>query len=160
MRKTGTLRHTFENRIPPVLLWNTFGFAIVVGTLLVWRGLAFPGATILAVVGFIALTLAFARLTVYVTEDAVRWRFALPIIAGEVPLHAIRETSIDEYRWLYGYGYRWTGKGPLVRAWGYRVVHLARDGGRVTALGADDPDGLKQAIDAARAARTARLNNV
>jgi hypothetical protein len=51
--------------------------------------------------------------------------------------------------WYYGWGIRWTPKGPLYNVSGFEAVEIRMLSGKSFRIGTDEPDLLRQAIDKA-----------
>jgi hypothetical protein len=109
----------------------------------------FPILVALAV--FFALSWLFSEMRVTVDERGVRWAFRRGWFGGSVIIPDIREAETAYVSWLYGYGYRWTMRGPLYRAWGLDCVKVHRQNAKPLFLGASDPAAMIAAIETAQA---------
>ncbi len=90
--------------------------------------------------------LLFGWLTVAVDRQALRVRFGIGLIRRTIPLTEIVSVEAERFNWLYGWGIRMTPRGWLYRASGTRAVGLTLRGGKTFFVGADDPEGLIQAL--------------
>jgi hypothetical protein len=86
-----------------------------------------------------------------VDADRVRWSFRFGWFARSILIADIREAETAYVSWIYGYGVRWSSKGPLYRAWGLDCVKIHRTTGKPVFLGVEDAAALIAAIEAAQA---------
>ena len=140
------------NEVPRPLRLSTVAFAVIVLAIIVARsgtdGL-FPILAALAV--FFLMAWIFGQMTITVDDTGVAWHFRVRRFGGRVPIGVIREAQSVYVSWLYGYGYRWSTKGPIWRAWGLDCVKIHREAGRSVFLGSPDPAALIAAIEEAQA---------
>jgi hypothetical protein len=146
------LPHRQVNRLPGALFLSTaatvaVGLAVGIGI----GGTSGLWPIVAALAVFFALTWVFSEMTVTVDDREVAWRFRHGLLARRLIIPDIREAEQAYVSWLYGYGYRWTTKGPLYRAWGLDVVRIHRKSGRPVHLGATEPEAIIAAIHAAQA---------
>ena len=154
-------RHTQRSSVLPVILALTAGFVVLV----VFIGLALEQPTIIVempgtakavlllfifalIVGMSILSWYFSSMTVDVTDDELRWRFA----AGQG--YTIARAEIDRvrtvpHRWWTGYGIKYFGP----NRWTYIIggsatVEVSLKPGGWRRLGTDDPGGLLGALQA------------
>ncbi|MCU0830713.1 MAG: hypothetical protein MUC58_04205 [Rhizobiaceae bacterium] len=140
------------NTMPPVLHWTGLVFAVTALGVSIGLGGTDGLLPVLAALAvFFALSWLFSEMTIKVDERGVRWAFRRGWFGGSVSIADIREAETSYVSWLYGYGYRWTMRGPLYRAWGLDCVMIHRAQGKPVFLGAADPAALIAAIEAAQA---------
>ncbi len=101
---------------------------------------------------YAALAFVLASLLVEVDEDTVQVSFTAGVARRTFKLAEIEDTTVVRVPWYTGWGIRCTGRGWLYSVWGLRAVELALTDDRRFLIGTDEPDALKAAIDAARAA--------
>ena len=114
------------------------------------------GAIVLAVV-LVVVYGSLASLTTTVDRREVRAAFTLGWPQRTIPLKAIAEHETARNKWWYGWGVRKFSGGTLYSVWGLDSVEIRyqdpkKRKQRVLRIGTDDPDGLADAITAARAA--------
>jgi hypothetical protein len=91
-----------------------------------------------------------SRLTIEVTDDALRASFGPGWPKKEVPLDEIESATPVHNPWWYGWGIRLTPSGPLWNVAGLDAVELRLRNGKRFRLGTDEPAALAGAIEAAR----------
>jgi hypothetical protein len=99
----------------------------------------------------VGLNVIFSRMDVSVDADRVRWAFRFGWFARSILIADIREAETAYVSWIYGYGVRWSSKGPLYRAWGLDCVKIHRAAGKPVFLGVENPQAFIAAIEAAQA---------
>jgi hypothetical protein len=99
---------------------------------------------------FLALMLAFSRLTVRVDDTHVSVGFAGGLARRRFELRTIAAASAVKVPWLSGWGIRLTPQGWLYNAWGRGAVQLRFAGGRRFTIGTDEPAALLAAVERAR----------
>src|SRR5665811_530799 len=114
-----------------------------------WRLYA-PGLLV-----FVALMLAFSRLTVVVDETRVSVGFGGGLARRRFELHTIEAARTVKVPWLAGWGIRLTPQGWLYNAWGRGAIELRFAGGRRFTIGTNEPETLLAAIELARRGRGA-----
>lgn len=104
------------------------------------------------VAGIMILALAiFSTLTVSVQQDALRiWFGPLRLIKKSWPMSEIASATIVTNRWYYGWGIRWTPRGPLYNVAGFKAVEVTLVSGKTFRIGTDEPEELKRAIEKAQ----------
>lgn len=112
------------------------------------RWLHVPG-----MLAFVALMLAFSRLTVEVDDARVSIGFGCGLARRRFAVHTIEATSAVKVPWLAGWGIRLTPQGWLYNAWGRGAVRLSFAGGRRFTIGTNEPETLLAAIELARRGR-------
>ncbi len=121
------------------------GIAFVIGGILV------PLAVLLILVFAV---LCFGTLTIGVYDDAVRIRFGpIGLFKREFPLSEIATAAAVTNPWYYGYGLRWTPRGPLYNVAGKYAVEIGLYSGKNVRIGTDEPDLILQAIEQAKKGR-------
>lgn len=101
---------------------------------------------------FVLVILIFAlaicsTLTVLVGDDALRIRFGpVGLIKKSWPMAEIASVTTITNPWYYGWGIRWTPRGPLYNVSGYGAVEVMLHSGKIFRIGTDEPDVLFQAI--------------
>ncbi|HTX59028.1 MAG TPA: hypothetical protein VMH02_05065 [Verrucomicrobiae bacterium] len=95
---------------------------------------------------------AFARLTVCVEGSGVRWGLTFGFPGGFVPFDQVESVEIVPVSFWYGIGIHLTVRGWVWNVALGRGVQIHRRAGLPIVLGTDDPEGLLQAIERARAA--------
>jgi len=118
------------------------------GVLMAALGLTGPGIAL--AVASVLLVLLFGWMRVDVVRGSVRVRFGLGLIHTTVPTADIRQIGIGTDPWYYGWGVRLTPYGVLYRVSGTDTVHLRLESGKIVGIGSANPQGLAEAIDAAR----------
>ena len=99
---------------------------------------------------FLGVGLVFMSLSVSVSDSSVGLSFGIGLIRREIPLERIEAAEPVRNPWWYGFGIRRTPRGWMWNVQGLSAVELTyTDGGRFR-IGTSDPEGLTQAIDAAR----------
>lgn len=99
---------------------------------------------------FLCVGLVFMSLNVSVSDSSVGLSFGIGLIRREIPLERIEAAEPVRNPWWYGFGIRRTPRGWMWNIQGLSAVELTyTDGGRFR-IGTSDPEGLAQAIDAAR----------
>lgn len=134
------------------------GLGIAVATLTVF---SLSSATLTAVPWLVAalyaiLGIAFAlfyRLLVRVDRERVRMVFGVGLVRKECLLADIRRVDIVRTRFWWGYGVHWTTSGWLYNVGGRWAVRLELASDRPIMIGTDEPDALKDAIEAMRQAK-------
>lgn len=102
----------------------------------------------------VVVVLCFGTLTVAVFDDAVRIRFGpIALFRREFPLSEIASVTAVTNPWYYGYGIRWTPKGPLYNVSGKDAVELELYSGKNVRIGTDEPGVLLREIEQARKGR-------
>lgn len=104
------------------------------------------------VAGIMVLALAiFSTLTVSVQQDALRiWFGPLRLIKKSWPMSEIASVTTVTNRWYYGWGIRWTPRGPLYNIAGLQAVEITLFSGKMFRIGTDEPEELLRAIELAR----------
>jgi hypothetical protein len=152
-------RHTQRSSVLPVILALTAGFVVLV----IFIGIALEQPTIIVeipgaakavlplfifalIIGMSILSWYFSSMTVDVTDDELRWRFA----GGQG--YTIARAEIDRvrtvpHRWWAGYGIKYFGP----KRWTYVIggcdtVEVSLKLGGWRRLGTDDPHGLFAAL--------------
>jgi hypothetical protein len=92
------------------------------------------------------LLASFTTLTVAVDDAAVRMFFGPGLISRSIPFTRIREVSVVQTPWYYGWGIRLTRWGWLWRVYGLGGVEFEFNNGRRFRLGSDEPDKLAEAL--------------
>ena len=93
-----------------------------------------------------------ARLTVSVTPTNLRIRFGpVGLIQKQWPIAEIVSVTQVTNPWYYGYGLRYTPRGPLYNVSGRHAVEILLFSGQTFRIGTDEPETLCQAIELARA---------
>jgi hypothetical protein len=109
------------------------------------------------VTGMVVVILAFvlaicSTLTVSVGGKNLRIRFGpVGLIRKEWPLSEIVSVRTVTNSWYYGWGIRWTPRGPLYNVSGFQAVEVLLVSGKTFRIGTDEPDALKAAIERALA---------
>lgn len=103
------------------------------------------------VAGIMILALAiFSTLTVSVQQNALRiWFGPIPLVKKSWPLSGIASVTTVTNRWYWGWGIRWTPRGPLYNVAGLKAVEVTLVSGKTFRIGTDDPEELKRAIEGA-----------
>ncbi|MEM8931230.1 MAG: hypothetical protein AAGE94_08640 [Acidobacteriota bacterium] len=138
-----------------------FGTVITFGLI---AGLAlsfFAGITegwhpVLLAIGVILTTLLvlFYSLTSVVTGKELRLAFGPGVVRKSIPLSEIRSATPDRSTLLWGWGIRFRpGHGWMWNIAGFDIVKLDLPNGRQFRVGTNDPQGLTEAIEQAKAAR-------
>jgi cellulose synthase/poly-beta-1,6-N-acetylglucosamine synthase-like glycosyltransferase len=149
-------RHTQRSSVLPWILALTAGFVVL--AVLIWIALVkpaiiteIPPATakwilflviIAWAIGMSILSWYFSSMTVDVTDDELRWRFA----GGQgyrIARAEINNVRIVPHRWWAGYGIEYFGP----KRWTYVIggcetVEVSLKSGGWRRLGTDDPHGL------------------
>jgi len=104
------------------------------------------------VAGIMILALAiFSTLTVSVQQDSLRiWFGPLRLIKKRWPMSEIASATTVTNRWYYGWGIRWTPRGPLYNIAGLQAVEVTLVSGKVFRIGTDEPEKLLHAIERVR----------
>jgi hypothetical protein len=100
---------------------------------------------------FVALMVAFSRLTVEVDGSEVTASFACGLARRRINLRTIESASVSTLPWLSGWGIRFTPRGWVYNASGRGAVEIRRSTGRRFTIGSDEPAALLAAIENARA---------
>ncbi len=95
---------------------------------------------------------AFARLTIEVDRDGVRWAMSFGFPGSFVAFADVESVQIVPITFWYGIGIHLTLRGWVWNVALGRGVQIARRGALPLVLGTDDPEGLLAAIERARAA--------
>lgn len=105
----------------------------------------------IAVLGIMIVVLAIcSTLTVSLDNDALRIRFGpVGLIRKSWPLAEIASVITVTNPWYYGWGIRWTPRGPLYNVSGYGAVEVLLLSGKTFRIGTGEPDALKLAIEQA-----------
>jgi len=112
------------------------------------------------ILAFVALMLAFSRLTVAVDDGRVTVGFAGGLARRRIDVRQIEKAEVTKTSWLAGWGIRLTPSGWLYNAWGRGAVRLRFAGGRRLTIGTDEPQELLAAIEHARELAAARAGGV
>lgn len=109
----------------------------------------------LIVLGILVVAvLSFGTLTVTVSDDAVRIRFGpIGLFKREFPLADIASVAAVTNPWYYGYGLRWTPKGPLYNVAGKDAIEIGLYSGKSVRIGTDEPRILLREIEQAKKKR-------
>lgn len=92
----------------------------------------------------------FSTLTVSVQQDALRiWFGPIRLIKKSWLLSGIASVTTVTNEWYWGWGIRWTPRGPLYNVAGLKAVEVTLVSGKAFRIGTDEPDALKQAIERA-----------
>lgn len=126
-----------------VLVYNAFGAEN--GDGLGWLGTA-------SVAGCLAATVFFSSLTVEVDDEELRFYFGPGFWTRRIPLADIQTAEVVRNSPFVGWGIRYIGRGWLYNVSGLDAVELDVQGEGVVRVGTDEPERLKEALDAARAA--------
>jgi hypothetical protein len=100
---------------------------------------------------FVALMLAFSRLSVTVEGTRLSVGFGAGLARRRIDVRTIEKASLVKTSWLAGWGIRLTPSGWLYNAWGRDAVQLRFSTGKRFTIGTDEPEALLIAIEAARA---------
>lgn len=145
----------YQSRQWMILLWillplTTFAVAIfgldgatAQKSALIWKVLG-----LMMLINLIALTL-FARLTIQLKGDKLRWYFGLfgrP--KWELSLSQIQRAEVCNTKWYEGKGIRFTAEGMLYNAAGSGAVRILKIDGSKLRLGSSEPEVLCQKINA------------
>jgi len=105
------------------------------------------------VVAILVFVLAIcSTLTVSVGGESLRIRFGpVGLIQKNWPLSDIVSARVVTNSWYYGWGIRWTPRGPLYNVSGFQAVEVLLVSGKTFRIGTDEPDALKAAIEHATA---------
>jgi hypothetical protein len=103
------------------------------------------------VLGILVFALAIcSTLTVTAGDDALRIRFGpIGLIRKSWPMAEIASVSTVTNPWYYGWGIRWTPRGPLYNVSGYGAVEVRLLSGKIFRIGTDEPDTLVKSIRSA-----------
>ncbi|MEI7858142.1 MAG: hypothetical protein WCH85_11680 [Methanomicrobiales archaeon] len=103
----------------------------------------------IAVLGIMIVVLAiFSTLTVSIDYNALRIRFGpVGLIRKSWPLAEIASITAVTNPWYYGWGIRWTPRGPLYNVSGYGAVKVLLLSGKTFRIGTGEPEVLKLAIE-------------
>jgi len=105
------------------------------------------------IVGMVLAILVFmlaimSTLTVSVSSDRLQIRFGpVGLVRKEWLLSEIVSASVVTNSWYYGWGIRWTPRGPLYNVSGFQAVEVLLASGKTFRIGTDEPDALKAAIE-------------
>ncbi|MDH7510093.1 MAG: hypothetical protein QHH04_03505 [Methanolinea sp.] len=107
-----------------------------------------PVWVVLPVAIVMVLILAmFSTLTVSVRKDTLSLAFGpVRLFRRSWPLSGIATVTIVKNPWYYGWGIRWTPRGPLYNISGFYAVEVTLVSGKVFRIGTDEPGELKRAI--------------
>jgi len=107
-----------------------------------------PVWVVLPVAIAILLILAtFSTLTVSVRNGTLSLAFGpIRLFRKNWPLSGIVTVTIVKNPWYYGWGIRWTPRGPLYNIAGFAAVEVTLASGKVFRIGTDEPEELKRAI--------------
>jgi hypothetical protein len=150
-------RHTQRGTL---VRWALGGALAVLLGIRVGQGMQIgPADAILATVGLLVLAalILMHSLTVTVDDGHLTASLGPGLIRRSVRLNDIRAARHVRNRWYYGWGLRFTARGPLWRVSGFDAVELELPRGRWL-IGTDDPQGLLAAIQ--RATEGKRLSTV
>ena len=86
--------------------------------------------------------------TVEIDNGTLRWYFGPGVWTNEVPVVDVRSVRTFTYSPLAGYGIRWTRRGWLYNVSGTHAVEITTTD-TTFALGTDEPDRLKAALEKA-----------
>jgi len=106
----------------------------------------------IAVLGIMIVVLAIcSTLTVSLDNDTLRIRFGpVGLIRKSWPLAEIASVTAVTNPWYYGWGIRWTPRGPLYNVLsGYGAVEILLCSGKTFRIGTGEPESLKLAIEQA-----------
>ncbi len=167
-------RRRYEHtQVGTILIFAVLGIMVIIivtqfvlGGFLIRQSLSIPAgedevflvAGILApliVLGILVMAvLCFGTLTVAVYDDAVRIRFGpIGLFKREFPLADIASVAAVTNPWYYGYGLRWTPRGPLYNVAGKDAVEISFYSGKNVRIGTDEPGVLLREIEQARKGR-------
>lgn len=132
----------------PVLLAGTISIA-----LRTW----FP---LVALLPLLLLMLAFASLTVEVSDSDVNVQFGIGLFRRRVPLQQVASIQPVTTSWLHGWGIRVIPGGRLYNVSGSEAVELVLADGRRVWIGTDDRDGLLAALSGVRGTLPVALDAV
>jgi hypothetical protein len=100
---------------------------------------------------FVALTcIAFARLSIEVAPEGVRWWMTFSFPGGFIPMEEIVSVDIIPVSFWYGIGVHFTLRGWVWNVALGRGVQIHRCGGMPIVLGTDQPEALVAAISRGR----------
>lgn len=100
---------------------------------------------------FVALMLAFSRLTVGIEGQTLSVGFCCGLARRRFDLRTVEKASLTKTSWLTGWGIRLTPSGWVYNASGRGAVRLRFESGKQFTIGTDEPEALLAAIEAARA---------
>ena len=98
--------------------------------------------------GFGVLAILFSSLTVKVTEQELVFYFGPGFWERRFPLDDIVSVEVVRNSALYGWGIRYTHHGWLYNVSGLDAVEVTVQGQGQLRIGTDEPERLKQALDA------------
>jgi len=98
--------------------------------------------------GFGVLAILFSSLTVKVTEQELVFYFGPGFWERRFPLDDIVSVEVVRNSALYGWGIRYTHHGWLYNVSGLDAVEVTVQGQEQLRIGTDEPERLKQALDA------------
>ena len=92
--------------------------------------------------------LTYATLTVEVTADRILVRFGIGLIRKSIDLADVTRCQVVRTPSWWGWGLHWTPSGWLYNVSGRAAVRLEMKSERAVMVGSDEPERLKDAIDA------------
>ncbi len=109
-------------------------------------------AAFLLAVLLVVVAVAFSTLTTRVDTAGVTWAYTLGWPGATIPFDDIGTVEVTKTNFWEGWGIHWTiWHGWLWNVSGYGAVMIHRRGGGAVTVGTDDPHGLYDAIERARA---------
>jgi hypothetical protein len=144
-------RDTYEHTQRGMLIISAVSAAIVlILTISVFAGFVLVVGMVVAILVFVLAIMS--TLTVSVGSDRLRIRFGpVGLVRKEWLLSEIVSVRAVTNSWYYGWGIRWTPRGPLYNVSGFQAVEVLLVSGKTFRIGTDEPDALKAAIERATA---------
>ena len=94
-----------------------------------------------------SVTVIFSSLTVKVTDEMILWYFGPGLWRYRIQLSEVNDVSTGRSHPIEGLGIRWNPwKGWLYSVSGLDNVEILREEGKLTRIGTDEPEKLKNAI--------------
>lgn len=106
-------------------------------------------AMLVVLIPIAIIVLFFSALTVEVTDAEVRWSYGPKVRAQRVALSRVASARVVRNPWYYGWGVRLTPRGMLYNVAGTGAVEIELKSGTSFRLGSDEPERLRDALDAA-----------
>lgn len=123
----------------------TAAIILILGSMYIF-GFVWVTVAVLAILIFVLAIIS--TLTVSLDNTSLRIRFGpIGLIRKSWPLAEIASVTAVTNPWYYGWGIRWTPRGPLYNVSGYGAVEVLLLSGKTFRIGTGEPEALKLAIE-------------